>query len=337
MLAAGPCIISATSGTGAMLSKATRTIAITKAPQTITAPSGAELKPLDPAGPATIAKTAVTDSPYGFQINATSTSGLPLTYTVPTPATGDPVCSVDESGNVTWNADLTVVPVPEASKYCDVTVSQPGDGGYDKASDVVLHLGPATHSSAPLPDNYVQNEPGVTQGFPRTGGTVSKGGVGFVVAIDAKKKTFTVKPISRGLYIGPITAEVTIQYRLGTQNLTQTCTTSFGTAAMDKKTIITDRSKETPAAIAAVTKPFVKLQTAGKKYGPTGYLSVKQFSNSVACALNKDAYAYFAAGAAINATAVVTRDRRWPTTYARQKPNGTPIAPTRVLWNLTIG
>jgi hypothetical protein len=177
----------------------------------------------------------------------------------------------------------------------------------------------------------------VTQGFPRTGGTVSKGGVGFVVAIDAKKKTFTVKPISRGLYIGPITAEVTIQYRLGTQNLTQTCTTSFGTAAMDKKTIITDRSKETPAAIAAVTKPFVKLQTAGKKYGATGYLAPKQFTNSVACALNKDAYAYFASGAAIKATAIVTRDRRWPTTYARQKPNGFVITPTRVLWNLTIG
>jgi hypothetical protein len=337
MLAAGPCIVSATSGTGTMLSKATRTIAITKAPQTISAPTGAELKPLDPAGPATVAKTAVTDSPYGFQINATSTSGLPLTYTVPTPATGDPVCSVDESGNVTWNADLTVNPVPEASKYCDVTVSQPGDGGYDKASDVVLHLGPATHSTAPLPDNYVQSEPGVTQGFPRTGGTLSKGGVGFIVAIDAKKKTFTVKPISRGLYIGPITAEISIQYRLGTQTLTQTCSTSFGTAAMDKKTIITDRSKETPAAIAAVTKPFVKLQAAGKKYGPTGYLSAKQFTNSVACSLNKDAYAYFAAGAAIHATALVTRDRRWPTTYARQKPNGTPIAPTRVLWNLTIG
>ena len=172
----------------------------------------------------------------------------------------------------------------------------------------------------------------------RNGGTLSKGGVGFVVAIDPKKKTFTVKPISRGLYIGPITADISIQYRLGTQTLTQTCTTSFGTAAVDaKKAIITDPTKETPAAVAAVTKPFLKLQAAGKKYGPTGYLSPKQFTNSVACSLNKDAYAYFAAGAAIHATAMVTRDRRWPTTYARQKPNGTPIAPTRVQWNLTIG
>ena len=86
-----------------------------------------------------------------------------------------------------------------------------------------------------------------------------------------------------------------------------------------------------------VTKPYVAMAAKGKKYGATGYLSSKVFTNSVVCSLNKDAYKYFANGAAIKATAIVTRDRRWPTTYARQKPNGFVITPTRVLWNLSIG
>jgi hypothetical protein len=189
-----------------------------------------------------------------------------------------------------------------------------------------------------MPSNYVQQDPAVTTGLPRTGGTYSKGGVGFIVAIDPKKKTFTVKPISRGQYIGPIQADVTITYIKAGVTLTQSCTTVFGIAALDAaKKPITDKNLETPKAIAAVIKPYLAMQAAGKKYGANGYLSFKTFQNSQACALNKDAYTYFANGASIHATAVVVRDRRYPTTYERRRPTGFVIVPKRVVWNLTIG
>ena len=321
VIAAGVCKVWASSGTGTLASKITQTFNAIKSNQTLT-----------------VVAPSATDDPRGFKLATTVSSGLSPLYEVIPPLTGEPSCTVEEDGTVTWQADLVGPPAPATTAFnCQVRVTQPGDAGYNAANPVTLDL-TATHVEAVVPDGYVQNDPAVNIGLPRTGGTLSRGGVGFIVAIDAKKKKFTVKPISKGLYIGPIAAEITIEYKLAGIVKTQVCSTVFGITAVDaKKKPITDKSKETVVSVKTVTKPYVAMAAKGKKYGATGYLSSKVFTNSVVCSLNKDAYKYFANGAAIKATAIVTRDRRWPTTYARQKPNGFVITPTRVLWNLSIG
>ena len=321
MIAAGVCKVWASSGTGTLASKITQTFNAIKSNQTLT-----------------VVAPSATDDPRGFKLATTVSSGLSPLYEVIPPLTGEPSCTVEEDGTVTWQADLVGPPAPATTAFnCQVRVTQPGDAGYNAANPVTLDL-TATHVEAVVPDGYVQNDPTANVGLPRTGGTLSRGGVGFIVAIDAKKKKFTVKPISKGLYIGPIAAEITIEYKLAGIVKTQVCSTVFGITAVDaKKKPITDKSKETVVSVKTVTKPYVAMAAKGKKYGATGYLSSKVFTNSVVCSLNKDAYKYFANGAAIKATAIVTRDRRWPTTYARQKPNGFVITPTRVLWNLSIG
>jgi hypothetical protein len=60
--------------------------------------------------------------------------------------------------------------------------------------------------------------------------------------------------------------------------------------------------------------------------------------------LDSKAYAAWKSGIKISATATVTRDRRWPTTYTKyksydwkKKSNNGLIFPTVVEWNLTIG
>lgn len=321
VIAAGVCKVWASSGVGATLSKITQQFTATKSDQTMT-----------------VVPPIANDDPRGFKLATTVSSGLAPVYEVVAPLTGEPSCTVEEDGTVNWQADLVGPPAPAAAAFnCRVKVTQPGNAGYNAAAPVFLDL-VATHVDAVVPEGYVQNDPAVATGLPRTGGTISKGGVGFIVAVDAKKKSLTVKPISRGLYIGPITAQITIEYKLANVTKTQTCTTVFGVVALDsKKKPISDISKETAAAIAAITKPYLAMQKKGKKFGPTGYLSLKKFENSIACALNKDAYAYYQSGASIKATALVTRDRRWPTTYKKRGPQGWVIVPNKVLWNLSIG
>ncbi len=175
-------------------------------------------------------------------------------------------------------------------------------------------------------------EPGVEMGLPRTGGTAYKNGVGFNVKVTPTG--VTVQPISKGLYIGPITATISIEYKKNDVTQTQMCTTSFGIAIRDaKKLVVTNPALETKAAIADITKPY----RAMPKYGPKGYLAAKNFTNSVTCALNKDAVAFFKAGGQLKANAMVFRDRRWPTTYKAAKPNGEPIQSRTVNWILKVG
>ena len=331
LISAGPCIVSATSGVGPTLSKATRTFAILKANQIITVPANAELKLLDPAGTVSQTKAQITDSPYGFQINATVSSGLPLNFAVDAPATGEANCSVDENGVVSWLSDLTVNPVPESSKYCDVTISQPGDAGYNPisaAGATRLRLGPATHANVELPAGFTQTEAPVTKGLPRTGGNIYKGGVGFTVAINAKKKTFTLKPFSIGQLVGPITATVEIKYKLNGVDATQICVTSkFGDFAKS------DSAKD----ISALTGKYSKMPKFGSAKKP-GWYDKKNFTNALTCSLNKDASNYFfTLGQPVTAIAKVTRDRRWPTTYLARYPNGSPIVPKTVNWTLKVG
>ena len=305
IVTAGTCTVTASSGTGATLSKVSQSFTASKAAQVLTVPM-----------------PDATDDPRGFTLATSISSGLTPIYEVVPPLTGEPACSVDEGGTVIWEADIATQPVAPASLICDVRVTQPGDDGYLAATPVQLRL-TARHVNAPLPDGYVQTDPAVTKGFPRTGGTLSKGGVGFIVAVNQKTKTFTVQPISVGTLIGPITAEINVTYMKGTTSLVQKCTTKFGEFAKSEK----------PADIKAVTKKY-----AGKpKFGKTGYYNRKSFTNSVKCKLNADAWAYFNSGKAITATAMVTRDRRWPTNYSKSYPWGAPIVPKKVLWNLKVG
>ena len=328
MLAAGPCLVTATSGTGTMLSKAVRTVVITKANQLVTV-----------ANEVVDGYVNITDDPLGVPLNASSSSGLEPVYNVVLPVTGEPNCDIDSFGKVTWTADLVTAPVPAANYLCDIEVSQPGNPGFYAAPTQTVRL-KARHVDIPIDPNavFTQTEPTVSMSMPRSGGNASKGGVTFAIAIDKKKKLFTVKPMSAGYFIGPIQANITIEYKKNDVVTYQSCTTTFGIAALDaKKQIITDKTKETAAAVAAVTKPYLAMKQKGLVRGPKGYLSAKTFTNSVACTLNKDAYAYFDSGQPIKATALVIRDARFPTTYQRKRPNGSPIPTNRLPWSLTIG
>jgi hypothetical protein len=267
-------------------------------------------------------------------------SGLDPVYTV-IPAKNangsdkDPNCSVDEAGTVSWMYDLTLAPTAPGydvnGHKCRVAISHPGNKDYGSVVTQFLDLeADAVEASAPSDDDLI--EPGVSEGLPRTGGTVSKGGVGFTVKVTPTG--VTVQPISSGLYIGPITANISIEYKKNDVVMTQSCTTSFGIAIRDsKKNVITNPALETKAAITAITKPY----RAMPKYGAKGYLASKKFTNSVTCNLNRDAVAFFKAGGQLKANAEVIRDRRWPTTYKAAKPNGEKILPRTVNWVLKVG
>lgn len=339
IIGAGVCGVTASSGTAAAknVSVATQSFVVSKRSQvlTVTAPGETVVG----ASPAVTAPEA-TDDPAGFKLAATLSSGLDPVYTVipaknPNGTDKDPNCAVDDAGNVTWLYDMTLATTAPGYDVnggkCRVAISHPGNTNYGSVATqfldlVVTHVTP----SAPNDDNNV--EPGVSMGLPRTGGTVSKGGVGFTVKVTPTG--VTVQPISSGLYIGPITAKISIEYKVGTAVQTQACSTSFGIAIRDaKKNVVTNPALETKAAIAAITAPY----RAMPKGGPKGYLASKKFTNSVTCALNKDAIAFFKAGGQLKANAEVLRDRRWPTTYKAAKPNGEKIAPRTVNWVLKVG
>jgi hypothetical protein len=247
----------------------------------------------------------------------------------------DATCAVDDGGNVTWLYDMTLAATAPGydvnGDKCRIAISHPGNKNYGPVVTQFLDVtAEAVEPSAPSDDDTV--EPGVAMGLPRTGGTAYKNGVGFNVKVT--KTGVTVQPISKGLYIGPITATITIEYKKNNVTQTQMCSTSFGIAIRDsKKKVITNPALETKAAITAITKPY----RAMPKYGKKGYLAAKNFTNSVTCALNKDAVAFFKSGGQLKANAEVFRDRRWPTTYKAAKPNGEKILPRTVNWVLKVG
>ena len=151
--------------------------------------------------------------------------------------------------------------------------------------------------------------------------------VGFVVTVDAKKKTISVKALSKGVHIGPIMADITVKYKKGGVEATQVCKQiKFGDFAKSEK----------PADIAAAIKKY-KAMPKYKTGNKPGYFDMKKFSSTVSCVMNKDAWAWYAAGNSVKAVATVVRDRRWPTTYLKKYPNGQVITPTKVIWNLAVG
>jgi hypothetical protein len=339
IIGTGVCGVVATSGTAAAktLSSATQSFTVSKRSQvlTVTAP-GAVIPGSSPAETA----PAATNDPAGFRISASLDSGLDPIYTVipaknPNGSDRDPNCSVDEAGTVTWMYDLTLAPTAPGydanGNKCRVAISHPGNKDYGSVVTQFLDLvAAAVTPSAPSDDDMM--DPSVSEGLPRTGGTISKGGVGFTVKVTPTG--VTVQPISSGLYIGPITANISIEYKKNNVVMTQSCSTSFGIAIRDsRKNVITNPALETKAAIDAITKPY----RAMPKWGAKGYLASKKFTNSVTCNLNKDAVEFFKAGGQLKANAEVIRDRRWPTTYKASKPNGEKILPRTVNWVLKVG
>jgi hypothetical protein len=321
--ASGTCTITATSGGGDyVLSSDAKSFRINKAPQALTFTEPGDL--IEDSVPERLAPEA-TAAGTGFKLSASLDSGLEPVFR----SLDETICMVEDGGIVTWNGDLTATPPADT---CEIGISHPGNGGYLPLEEEVFTITVPTDDIEVAPAGGTVKEPAVSAALPRTGGTVSKGGVTFAVSVTSK--TFIVKPQSKGLYTGPIRADIQVSYLVDGETKFQTCTTTFGISAKDSKgKIITDKAKETKASIKAVTAKYLKMPKWGKK----GYLAPKTFTNSASCTLNKEAFAYFKAGGSITAKAIVLRDRRWPTTYARQKPQGTPIYPTRVEWDLEIG
>lgn len=358
LLNEGTCTVTASSGTGALLSKDTKSFKVTKLPQTTTIiepgsviPGGIEKAPL------------ATDDPLGFQLYASVTSGLPPVYVSLDPN----VCSVDAGGVVIWDADLTAVPKVASDFKCRIQVSHPGNVGYKAAAPKIITL-TATHVEPPAPEGGVAKEPEQLAALPASGGTTAeKGGNKFVVKVDKGKKTVTVQPVSKGRWIGPIYADITITYtpKGSATAKTQVCKRNyFGIAVVDPKTkkmvtpalggdplVIPEKTKYSSQVTALIKKYqamkgkfSTKKTVKGKKVTYPGYLDYKYFNGQATCVLDSSAYAAWKSGVPITAKATVTRDRRWPTTYTRyksydwkKKSNNGIIYPTVVDWVIKIG
>ena len=358
LLDAGNCSITASSGTGKLLSKDTKEFTITKLPQVASFVTPGEIIP------GTLARAPLpTDDPAGFQLY-----GLIDTQVTPVYTSLDPnVCSVDASGVATWDADLTMLPKVESDFHCRIAVSHPGDFTHSAAPAQVITLD-ATHVEPPAPEGGIATDPGQVASLPASGGsTPMKGGNSFVVSVDKTKKTVTVSPLSKGRWIGPIYADIVISYtpKGSTIEETQICARNyFGIAVTDSKTkkIITPPLGGDPLVIPEMTgaskqvstliKEYQSMQgkfsvtkkVKGKKVVMPGYLDFKYFAGQATCVLNAKAYAAWKAGVQVTVVATVTRDRRWPTTYTRyksydwkNKSNNGIIYPTVVEWVIKVG
>ena len=299
LVAAGVCTFSAVSGGGAytVSTSAPLSFTITKASQVATYVAPGEIIP--GSSPVKRAPEA-TDNPAGFPLQYTLNSGLTPVYTSLDPDN----CSVDPDGTVTWQVDVKTEPTKNT---CRVTVSEPGNAAYNALPLQTLTI-TAKPSTVPyVPGTPISEKP-VFASLPRTGGKAAAGPDTFAVAV--KNNTVEVQPFSRGLYIGPITATVTVPYKVQVNGVwvdkSQTCTTKFG-----------------------VQKPIAANKNP---------MALKQFTNSMKCSLNKDAFAWFKAGNSLDITAKVLRTRLYPTTMKPFDPKlKRPIAPKAVTWHLQVG
>lgn len=340
IIGAGVCGVTATSGTATAknVSTATQTFVVSKRSQVLTVTAPGEVIPdSDPEESA----PAATDDPAGFKLAAKLSSSLDPVFTVipaknPNGSDRSPNCSVDDSGTVTWIYDMTLQPSSVGydanGNLCQIAISHPGNTNYNTVVTQYLDV-IVTHTNTPSASLAPQADSPVSAGLPRTGGSISKGGVTFDVAVSPTG--VTIRPRSRGQFIGPITAAIQVRYKKNGIEQIQSCQTAFGIAALDSNgKIITNPALETKAAIAAVTKPYRAMPMGS----PTsGYMKLKYFTNSVTCALIPDAVAHFKAGGQLHATATVVRDRRFPTTYKRVRPNGQKITSNTVVWDIKVG
>jgi hypothetical protein len=225
----------------------------------------------------------------------------------------------------------------------------------------------ATHVEPPAPEGGVTKEPAQSASLPANGGTTPMlGGVGFKVIVDSTKKTVTVQPMSKGRWIGPIYADITITYtpKGAATPSVQTCKRNFfGIAVYDSKKVmvapplggdnlIIPELANHKTAVNALIKTYQAMPNKysttkivkGKKVTTPGYLDWKPLFGQATCILDSKAYAAWKSGVQIDAKATVTRDRRWPTTYTKYKSfdwktksNNGFIYPTVVEWSIKIG
>jgi CshA-type fibril repeat protein len=369
MVNQGKCTITASSGTGTKLSKASQSFTITKLPQSVSIVAPGDLIP-----GGLLTAPMPTDDPNGFKLHAYASSGLTPKYESLDPN----ICSIDVNGLVTWDADLSILPRVESDFKCRIKVSQAGNTTYSAAASKTITL-VATHVEPAPPEGGVTKEPAQTASLPATGGTTPMlGGTAFQVLVDSKKKTVTVKPMSKGRWIGPIYADITITYtpKGASTPSVQTCKrNNFGIAIYNsKKQMITPPLggdnlviPELPTyktAVDALIKKYqampgkfttkkvassrVKVKgkyvTVKKTVVSPGYLDWKPLYGEATCVLDSKAYAAWKSGVQIEAKATVTRDRRWPTTYTKyksydwkKKSNNGLIFPTVVDWTIKIG
>jgi CshA-type fibril repeat protein len=296
LLGVGKCDVTATSGTGALLSVDKKSFNVLKAPQTV------QIVAPGTAGPDGVVAPAATDSANGFKLVSKMSSGLNPVYTSLDPS----ICLVEDDGTVTWMSDLVATP---NLNQCRVKVTQPGNANFYPLVDTPANIitVTASHVSAPAPAPV---NPNGAVGAPRAPGKYFIGSMWYITITNT---SVTIKPWSSGKFIGPITAAITIPYTVVVKGKvvkkSQACSTTFG-----------------------ITKAY-------KVNDPMAWKS-KAFENAVTCVLNKDAFAYFKSGKPINATAKVTRDRRWPTTMKPNKGDdgrGAIIPKDIKNWKLNIG
>ena len=342
IIGTGVCGVTATSGTAAAknVSSATQSFNVLKRSQVLTVTEPGEVVPgSDPE----VSAAEADDDPAGFLISARLSSGLDPVFAVvpaknPNGTDRNPNCSIDDVGLVVWTYDMTLTPGKPGYDVnggkCRIAISHPGNANYTAVETQYLDLLITEHTE-PDPDaaEAAGMEPAVSMGLPRTGGKVSKSGVSFTVKVGPSG--VTVQPQSTGMWIGPISATITIDYRnAANEPQTQECVTNFGIAARDAKgNVITNPALETKAAVDKVTSVYKKMPANG----PKGYMARKNFTNSVTCKLNAEATKYFQSGKQLVARAKVVRDRRWPTTYKPKFPNGTPAGIKTVIWTIKVG
>jgi hypothetical protein len=244
-----------------------------------------------------------TDSPSGFQLLALLDSGLTPNFE----SVNSEICSVDATGIVIWSGNLVKAP----TQKCQVKIGHDGDANFGAIEPRIFEFG-ARHLPPLAPVGGWIREPDGALAVGRTGGLAASGGDGVAVVVVSGNK-ITITPFSKGMYIGPITATVTIPYYVPVKNVMtlkkQVCTVKWG-----------------------VLKKM-------KGSDPTAF-KVKKFGNKKFCSANKDAVAYFAQGNRLLPTIVVKRDRRWPTTYLSKMGSngkGQKIYPAVKTWHLTIG
>ena len=244
-----------------------------------------------------------TDAPSGFQLVALLDSGLTPNYE----SVNSEICSVDATGIVIWSGDL----VKNPGQKCQIKIYHDGDANFGAIVPQIVEFG-GRHLPPLAPVGGWIHEPDGALAVGRTGGLAASGGDGVAVVVVTGNK-ISITPFSKGMYIGPITATITIPYYVPVKNVmtlkNQVCTVKWG-----------------------VLKKM-------KPSDPTAF-KVKKFDNKKFCSANKDAVAYFVSGHRLLPTIVVKRDRRWPTTYLGKMGSngkGMKIYPAVKIWHLTIG
>jgi len=246
ILGLGDCAVTAQSGSLALLSKATQTFKVKKAPQTVT---------IIPPGTTVNGITApeATDSSAGFKLKAPMSSGLSPVFESLTRT----ICMVEPDGTVSWLVDASKV----GMNKCLVKVSQPGDAAFYPLEDAPSNTYEITakHVKSPaVPPNAVETEKPI--GTPRTPGTYKQGP--WTITITNTKIT-VLGPVSSGTFIGPVIAVTKIPYTVTVKgkkvNKTQICTIEFGLQKPFKKA-------DPLAWINRITKPSVPCTLNAEAY-----------------------------------------------------------------------